>query len=352
MNAGRNEVSLSDEPKEAMEENDHDNVSDAKRPKNMDSEINALSLSDEKSNKLTDEEIEIINNIIKKYRLKVRDAQAYNRSLPDNLSLKEALKKELKESSLGDLSRNPSKLISIYKHNRDNFELIVETLAEDILSNDTLKKMRSLDWGCFYKTFERLYRKSKPVSKNFESLIETCSSDCICLDKLRNFVGERRNPQEKAVKDLLEDKFNKINNIFTEFNKICEDTSNANAIEEIKVLVKDNLDARDRYGDTLLHCAVKHSRLDVFKWLLDNGADVNAVKGKTTLLHTAVRRGNLDVVSVLLEKNPGLINRVDEYKKTPLHYAVEKGQTDIVNALLGIEGIDVNIKDSSVEALL
>ncbi|MCA9441014.1 MAG: ankyrin repeat domain-containing protein, partial [Candidatus Omnitrophica bacterium] len=47
-----------------------------------------------------------------------------------------------------------------------------------------------------------------------------------------------------------------------------------------------------------------------------------------------VRDQNLEVLRSLLEKDPSLANRKDEFEGTPLHMAVSVGNADIVTLLL------------------
>jgi ankyrin repeat protein len=73
-----------------------------------------------------------------------------------------------------------------------------------------------------------------------------------------------------------------------------------------------------------LHAAAGQGHVDVVRWLLDSGADVNvrATTGsKGTPLHTAAWAGHLDVVKLLVERG-GDVRAVDEeHRTTPARWA-------------------------------
>ena len=66
-------------------------------------------------------------------------------------------------------------------------------------------------------------------------------------------------------------------------------------------------------------------QLEVVKWLVEKGADVNATnKDGRTVLHSAADSGQLDVVKWLVEKGAD-VNATDKDGKTVLHMAAEQG---------------------------
>lgn len=93
-------------------------------------------------------------------------------------------------------------------------------------------------------------------------------------------------------------------------------------------------DARDRYGNTLLHVAAKLGDIDTVKCLLSCVALTGAKNaGKNTPLHLAAERGHLLIVEFLLA-NHADANAMNAKGLTPLHLAALAGYRDIVQRLL------------------
>jgi tankyrase len=79
---------------------------------------------------------------------------------------------------------------------------------------------------------------------------------------------------------------------------------------------------------TLLHDAVGHNQLDVAKYLLDKGADVNAVTTDgLTPLHMAAQNGNIEMTKLLLQRR-AKVNALDAKGWTPLERAQKWGHQD------------------------
>ena len=123
----------------------------------------------------------------------------------------------------------------------------------------------------------------------------------------------------------------------------------ANHLEVIRSLVSVGHANVNYYAQhprsTPLFEACDHGYLDIVKYLLENGSDVNAANGKgtrhgMTCLMAAAQQGHLDVVQYLLhvqKKNkysPPLVNLVDPYGVTAIFYAAEKGCLDVMKLLL------------------
>ena len=86
---------------------------------------------------------------------------------------------------------------------------------------------------------------------------------------------------------------------------------------------------------TLLHDAVGQKHLDVARYLLDKGADVNAVtKDGLTPLHMAAQNGDIAMIMLLLE--PGRKTKIDPIDSkgwTPLDRAVKWGHPETAEFL-------------------
>ncbi len=93
------------------------------------------------------------------------------------------------------------------------------------------------------------------------------------------------------------------------------------------------VDAKEWEDATLLHDAVAQNHADVAKFLLENGADVNAVKtDRVTPMHIAARNGNIAIMKLLID-HQALINPVDSEGWTPLDRAEKWGQPAAVKFL-------------------
>lgn len=86
---------------------------------------------------------------------------------------------------------------------------------------------------------------------------------------------------------------------------------------------------------TLLHDAVGQKRQSVAAYLLDKGADVNAVtKGGLTPLHMAAQNGDIAMMTLLLEPGRNTkIDSVDSKGWTPLDRAVKWDHPDAAEFL-------------------
>eukprot|EP01102_Stenamoeba_stenopodia_P007572 TRINITY_DN2122_c0_g1_i2.p1 TRINITY_DN2122_c0_g1~~TRINITY_DN2122_c0_g1_i2.p1 ORF type:complete len:384 (-),score=82.63 TRINITY_DN2122_c0_g1_i2:838-1989(-) len=90
-------------------------------------------------------------------------------------------------------------------------------------------------------------------------------------------------------------------------------------------------------GSSTLHYLARYCLqpyIDVCKWLLLRGADINAInKNKETPLHYAVMHRNLAMVQLLIKLGAS-VNAVNKYNDTPLKLAVYTENPDIIQCLL------------------
>ena len=105
-----------------------------------------------------------------------------------------------------------------------------------------------------------------------------------------------------------------------------------------------HVDAEDNYALTLLQVASRHGHLEIVKFLIDNGAAVNAVGiDNRAALHFAIIRGHASIVRYLLE-NGADVNLRKRLGLTPLHVVVQSFHTDLVHILLD-HGADIEAPD-------
>lgn len=98
-------------------------------------------------------------------------------------------------------------------------------------------------------------------------------------------------------------------------------------------------------GQSLLHLAVLGSYMEIVKFLLYRGADVNqCMDGSETCLHIAAVTGHKEILKLLI--NYGInIDMKNDDGRTALHKAARFGKYEVVEILLN-EGADINNLDN------
>ena len=179
------------------------------------------------------------------------------------------------------------------------------------------------------------------------------------LINLKNmiFEGLRFNQSVKIIEDLLVKLIEEEKNIshypFMHFAAFYSDKP-----EHIDLLISYGLNINVSWENHRkiipLHCAaLENHNIEVFKRLLKNGADINAVDANGfTILHCAVKNTNKDIIKMIIDKNINLINAKTFDDLTPLHIAVfENGFPDALRILIE-SGADINAKYSEDSTLL
>lgn len=97
-------------------------------------------------------------------------------------------------------------------------------------------------------------------------------------------------------------------------------------------------------GETALHRATAHGHSKIVKFLLEQGADVNAPDdvGATALI-SASYHGYTETVRILLNAGADVNAKDTRHNFTALHEAARKGHLEIVKILVA-KGADINIR--------
>ena len=115
---------------------------------------------------------------------------------------------------------------------------------------------------------------------------------------------------------------------------------------------KEGVKTENLPDETLLIVASRQGRLDVMKWLLENGADANAKtsRGQTALMLAAA--GNLEAVTILLTYGAD-IQSSDARGKNVLAYAARRGTLETIKYLVsqGIRFEQADKNDALIEAV-
>ncbi|WP_121640592.1 ankyrin repeat domain-containing protein [Virgibacillus sp. Bac330] len=123
------------------------------------------------------------------------------------------------------------------------------------------------------------------------------------------------------------------------------DLINKGQIQQAKEILNSNrslLDFVTPFG-TWLHVAVRAGELDMVKFLVESGMDLNKNEGvpKSAPIAQASSKGDLSIVEYLF--NNGAVFDVSEPNRNPLFSAIYGGNLDVVKYLVQ-NGIDITVK--------
>lgn len=113
---------------------------------------------------------------------------------------------------------------------------------------------------------------------------------------------------------------------------------NKGYLVQVQKLVRDhpgliNFAGDDEMASTPLHVAVNNDRFEIAKFLLENGADINARnKHGLTPLHLAAKNGNVELTQMLISRNARKDIR-DYWGQSALMYATKGGHPDVAKLL-------------------
>lgn len=112
-------------------------------------------------------------------------------------------------------------------------------------------------------------------------------------------------------------------------------------IEQVEILINRGVSVNTILDGTitLLCLAIETDNIELSKYLLDKGADINYSFGGKGPLHLAINYCSCDFVKYLVDKNANINAIVN--KKTPLHVAISEENDEIIKYLLD-KGANVN----------
>ncbi len=119
-------------------------------------------------------------------------------------------------------------------------------------------------------------------------------------------------------------------------------------LEAVKTLIEQDpelVNARDKDGRTPLHWACRGVHLEVVRFLVDKGANVNVGdSNKVVPLHSLAVRNNTEAIELLLAKGAD-VDAKDYGANTALHHAAMNNATE-ATALLIKKGADIESRDN------
>ena len=110
---------------------------------------------------------------------------------------------------------------------------------------------------------------------------------------------------------------------------VCEFVGRNNEIKEL-------LHAKNREGWNSIQYAAKRGNIDVFRFLVEQGVDIENKSKKTgkNCLHSACEKGHVDICRYILKNKPTLLNEPDQNDQHIGHFAAKSWNVEIMNELL------------------
>lgn len=127
----------------------------------------------------------------------------------------------------------------------------------------------------------------------------------------------------------------------------------AGKIQNLEYLIKkESIDIGDKevnsFGKSLLDAATKNGQIDIAKFLLKSGVDINGKFELEPPIVTAAKHNQYPMIEFLL-KTGANVNLTGSFHRTALFYSVVSGYFEIIKLLIR-SGADVNIKDDEFGA--
>ncbi|WP_341808229.1 ankyrin repeat domain-containing protein [Wolbachia endosymbiont (group E) of Neria commutata] len=122
----------------------------------------------------------------------------------------------------------------------------------------------------------------------------------------------------------------------------------------VKLLIEKGADvnAKNKYGEAILHFAVVEGNLEIVKLLLEHGANINYQGSyNDTVLHEAIKNRHRDITEYLINVEDINLNLQNKEGKTTLHLAVLYGYSEIVRLLVEKKS-SLDIQDKFGQAAL
>lgn len=134
---------------------------------------------------------------------------------------------------------------------------------------------------------------------------------------------------------------NNINlNIINQISSACS-TGNLETVIELLSQHHDYINFSYQNGETFLMKSIETGYLEIAKFLINSGADVNAADlCRMTVLMYAAEKGYTDIVDLILARKDINIDEVDIFGMTALMYANVGNHREVMNILIN-HGADI-----------
>lgn len=235
-----------------------------------------------------------------------------------------------------------SRLLKSYSPNLNDFVNIVgiqKNVAEIIEVNDIESKLTLLDLNDdLDKNSDKTNLKIRPLStkriREVDRLFRAIAYGDVklaCFYMNIDIVSESSKSTYCEEKSAIEKNCHPL--------CVCPQCDSLNIDNNSFESIRKNFDfsACDLLGNTALHVAAEHGRIEICKILLNKGAQINLtnVNGLSPL-HVAIKCNQFEMTSFFIESGAN-INLKDSMSNTPLHFACISGNAEIVKLILNTE---------------
>ena len=200
---------------------------------------------------------------------------------------------------------------------------------------DLLQHMAAEKYGIL-KELRKTISLSDVCKFGYDRLLKSHNTDSLPLQELHNLLGKACSNKQIQILDHFSQKLDGES-----LSKLITDAYKANHYDCMDVFVQSAQNRSVQLSCPEIHLSeiCEHPKcVNLIKYLIENGQDVNEGKGKP--LRMAVKSNNVEAVQCLL-RSQAKTDMVDESGSTPLLQACQNKNLEIVDALL-LWGADVN----------
>ncbi|MBQ3565300.1 MAG: ankyrin repeat domain-containing protein [Alphaproteobacteria bacterium] len=195
---------------------------------------------------------------------------------------------------------------------------------------------------------------STVINQKIESTPQTSSTAVdqkVELEKRESDLLKTLEETDKALAELIKEKGKDA--AFADMPLLSYAVSTNNFIlAELMLLIGADPTVKNAWGDTLLHMAAQKNSVEMVRLLLDflNINEKGNYEFDCTALYQAIYYGSLDVVRFLMEHGAN-VNIRDSHGTFPIIKAAERGYIGIIELLLE-HGADINSQDGNKQTAL
>ena len=237
----------------------------------------------------------------------------------------------------------------------------LKTLLENIIKNSIEAHHNESETLLFLQIISQ-----KTQSLSHEEILSFLSlfTDCPLLVQLCEYCNEQEKEVEvdnsyelgilqkeisRMKKELYSIKYPELKEKPTNYISDIAGACISGNLESVRwLLEKVNIDKyqRDRYGNTLIHIAIRYGHLHIVEYLIERQGIDKEIKGfnNQTPLHSACQFGRIPIIKYLLSIGANIEARTI-HRQTPLHYSCYNENINVIELLLS-NGANIEAKDN------